>query len=264
MRSVSVRILVVLGLVGGTVGCDLLGNGDEATYPATLRPLSQGELRERISQYHEANDHEICSTLNRFGLTIADGCFAPDEVPEDSLSREEAVTIAKRTLTRNERYTNVGSVDQLRVENMSDISHPDEPGGKEWKVSFKDQVYEGKTVHDTGIFVWLTADGVYRIGGHWYQDIVFPDDPISRSEALDAALGYEIVYSDWTGRDTITVSEDNRPPPDEVEMSILPHEVDDTVELRVVWQFTVADSFFRLYVDGVEGEVLDHQQLVIF
>lgn len=264
MRYAPVPIVVFLVLCGGLLSCDLMGSSHGETYPATLRALSDDQRQNRVEAYRQESDHQICSQLNEFGLTIGDGCFSPEHVPDDTLSREGAIAMAKRTLSRHSRYTNVSSDSQLRVDDASTMRNAGKPEGAEWRVWFKDQRRNGKRVHNTQIFVWLTSEGVYRIGGHWYQDVVFPDDPVSAEKALQASLGYRIPYSDWTGADTLTVSEDNLPSRKEVEMSVLPVEKNTKIELRVVWAFPVQESFFRVYVDAAEGKVLDHEQLVVF
>lgn len=267
IRTVSVGMmkpqvigLAFLTLLVSVVGCDLFGSEDEEVYPAALQPLPEDQLRKRIAQYHRKNDHEICSRLDEYGLTIGDGCMSPERVPKEPLRRKEAIEIAKRALARNERYTNVPTEAAPRLKGALPLKNAGSPEGTEWRVWFKDQRVDGKRVHDTPIIVWLTAGGVYRIDGHWYRGVIFPDDPISRSKALESAVGYQITYSGWGSRDTVTVSDEHLPSSDEVEMSILPDREGETVELRVVWEFSLSDVPFGLYVDTEEGQVVEDSQ----
>jgi hypothetical protein len=258
MRHVEVVLLVVLFL--GLAACDLIGaSGNGGDYPTTLTPLSPDEIAKRTEAFHQQSDGHICSGLDSFGLASGDGCLRPDETPDETIGRKAAVTLAKQEVAAYQAYTNVESASALSVKNARPLRD-----SLIWRVSFRDQVYEGKRVRKTGILLWLTADGVFRIDQHWYRGIVSPEDPISREEALEQAVGHKINYSDWTGSQTLRVSKENLPPPDSVEMSVLPHRVEDELQLRVVWEFELADSFFRLYVDGARGSVVESDQLVVF
>lgn len=139
------------------------------------------------------------------------------------------------------------------------------PGGREWKIDFHDQIFEDIKVKNTSITVWLNANGAYRIDGHWYRNVVNPRHFItSRSDALEAAIGYEINYSNWTGPNHLVITEEDLPSPEELELCILPYRSDGLLQLRVAWEFPVAKKFALLFVDTKDGTVLDHKQQVIF
>jgi hypothetical protein len=259
IRSAHVPASTFFAVLIGLLACDL-GGSSASTYPTTLRALPKAQLEGRIAQYHRNNDHEICSRLNEFGLTIGEGCLSPERIPDDALGRKDAVDMAKQALVRNEQYTNVSAEAKLRLKEAVPLDNAGKPEGAEWQVRFKEQRIEGKRVHDTRIIVWLTASGVYRIGGHWYQNVTFPDDPISRPKALESALGYQITYSGWGGRDTLTVSEEHLPSSDEVNVSVLPDREGETVKLRVIWELSLSDVPFGLYVDAAKGQVVGHEQ----
>lgn len=258
MRNVGFALLMALLLA--LTGCDLIGDSVETgDYPTTLTPLPEAELEKRTEEFHQKSGGHVCSGLDPFGFASGEGCFAPDEEPEETLDEETAVALAKEELATYWKYTNVESASALRIKDARPLDE-----GRVWRVTFRDQIYEGQRVRDTDIFVWLSADGIFRIDQHWYREIVLPREPISRSKALQRAVGYEINYSDWTGSQTLRVSEEHLPPADSVEMNVLPHRVEDELQLRVVWEFELADSFFRLYIDAALGKVVDSDQLVVF
>lgn len=269
MRRVGFALLMALLLA--LAGCDSLGGGDSAetrvcearrageNYPATLTALSGAEIANRTNAFHRESDGQICSGLDAFGLTSGDGCITPGETSDETLDRESAVTLAKQELAAYQRYTNVDAASALRV-GRADLLQ----GESLWRVTFRDQVYKGRRVRNTDILVWLSANGIFRISGHWYREIVFPQEYISRKEALQCAIGHEVSYYDWTGSHTLRVLEESLPPADSVEMSVLPHRVKDELQLRVVWEFELSDSFFRLYIDAARGKVVDTDQLVVF
>lgn len=273
IRRRSMRRFLLFLLLSILVGCDPFGGNSsddsgacvtrrligQQCYPATLPALSEEERTERIHSFRRESDGEICSTLDVFGFTSGDGCVGPQDIPDDTLEREEALEKAKMEIAAYEEFTNVHSASALEVEQASPSGE-----GRLWRVIFQAQTFSGFRVRDTGIYAWLTADGIYRLDQHWYQGIVFPVEQISREEALQQVIGHEIGYSDWTGAQTLNVSEENLPPSDSVEMGILPHRVESELRLHVVWEVEVADSFFRLYVDAARGTVLDHAQLVMF
>lgn len=239
--------------------CGLLHDASENEYPTTLRPLSNGQVLERTRAFHQANKYHVCSQLNEFGLTIGDGCFGPKEHLDITLNEEQALETARDALVRNRAYTNVVEPDEPRLRRAAPIG---QPAGSEWKVDFLNQVHDGIEVHKTRVIVWLNAAGIYRIEGHWYEGITRPISPIERSEALRAAIGHEITYSDWGGHQVLNITEEMLPPPEDVTMSVLPFRTDDGLELRVVWEFQA--SIFILFVDSVEGDILEHRQTIVF
>lgn len=267
MKS-KITTLLFLVLTGILFSCDITGSSksNNNNYPATLVPLSEEAIQAKVQAFHQTNDSNICSSLNPFGLTVGGGCFAPAEQPETPLEEEEAVAIAKQALSLNKAYTNVYNSDALRLADASPMLIQDVPN-LGWRVHFQNQVYEDMEVHHTATTVWLTAGGAYRIDGHWYRNFIIPaDDKISRAEALEAALGYEFPYSDWTGSQVFTVTNAQLPDSAEVVLGILPYESGERLEMRVVWEFPVGENFpfARLFVDVLEGKVIEHRQLVVF
>ena len=162
---------------------------------------------------------------------------------------------AKSMLLKNSKFTGVTDTTAMPINNSHSHGR-----GKLWRVWFQNQVYNGLGVKNTEIFVLLDANGVYRVGGNWYNYIFIPDEQISEEDAKNSIIGMEIKYTCWSIPGVHIVSEqDMKNPAGKV---VLPQISGENIELKVAWQISIGSpAEWYVYVDIVTGEVLKIEQL---
>jgi len=141
--------------------------------------------------------------------------------------------------------------------------------GRFMSVWFDPQTYEGLRVVRSRLSVWMDSAGVLAMDGNYYPEICVPDAPlVDAAQAQDLIIGLEIVHRDQSDDPhTFEVTSDSFL--GEPEKLILVHELTDAIELRVAWGIPVGplgdnNPWWIVYVDTMDGENLDVDQLVIF
>ena len=243
------------------IGCDLIQSPDSfvENYPTILPRLSQGEIQALKNEFDELNNHEICNSINDYGLTGHRICTDREilrvEIHDDA--EDTMIARAAETLNRNKQFTNVYDPGSLEIHQSS------RRGAIDWRITYHNQVYNGLEVKNTRIMVFQDAEKVYNISGHWYRDIfVPPTDRFDIDTARETLIGREFTYSSHTGVHTYTVTEDSFD--EHYEKVILPHETDKGIELRVSWEISVGATMWYVYVDTTTGEYLWKQQMIVF
>lgn len=227
----KITLLLVTAFIAlGSISCNLLTVEDElAEYPTIYPRLEMAEVRELNTEYHQANDGRLCSTLNEYGFSgFSDVLFEDGENPCDRANRtvlrvemdntDTLVAAAKRSLLKNSAYTGVSDTSKLAVNAVTpqpgciNCGTPDEYSANiEWSVTFENQVVDSVEVPGTEITVFLDALGVNRIWGNWYPDFRLPEFVnFGYLDVQEGMVGWQIDMRNYTGEETIyTVQEED-------------------------------------------------------
>lgn len=274
-RILLFSLFGVLFLAG--ISCNLLtAEEPELDYPATYPVIDFSDLQQMNENYQSANDNQICSTLNKYGFTgFSELFFEDSESPcaDREIVRKEMkysdtlITTAKRSILKNEEYTGVHDTSLLQVKESMPLygcticEGPDVNNVPvEWKITFENQKIDTLELTDTEIVVFIDAEGVNRIWGNWYPDIVIPDFVnYGYMDVQEGMVGWEIDMRSYTGKPeiyTIEVEDLQRRP----QKVLLPLENEDRnyLEIRYCWAVPVdyqGDEFegWWAYVDIEEG-----------
>ncbi|MAO66026.1 MAG: hypothetical protein CL666_13610 [Balneola sp.] len=274
-RILLFSLFGVLILAG--ISCNLLtAEEPELDYPTIYTSIEFSDLQQMNEEYQSANDNKICSTLNKYGFTgFSELFFEGGESPcaEREIVRVEMkdpdtlVSAAKRSILKNEEYTGVQDTSLLEVKESLPLygcTICDGPNVNnvpiEWKITFKNQKIDTLELPDTEIVVFLDAEGVNRIWGNWYPDIVIPDFVnYGYMDVQEGMVGWEIDLRPYTGKPEIYTIEagDLQQRPKKV---LFPFENEDTnnIEIRYCWAVPVdfREEDFKgwwAYVDIEEG-----------
>ncbi|MCH2449755.1 MAG: hypothetical protein MK198_06360 [Gracilimonas sp.] len=277
----KLTFLVVIALIAlGSISCNLLTVEDEPSeYPTIYPRLEMSELQEMNSEYHQANDGRLCSTLNEYGLTgfskvlFEDGrstCQDRDVVRIEMNNTDTLESSAKKSLIKNTRYTGVEDTASLRLLRMEPLAGciicegPDQKSENiEWKLTFDNQVIDSVEVQGTEIIVILDALGVSEIWGNWYPEFNVPAFVnFGYMDVQEGMKGWEIDMRNYTGEETIyTVQEqDVTERPYKV---YLPVENEKGLQIRTCWAVPISNSTnenfkgWFAYVDIKEGFLVD-------
>ncbi|MDZ7773441.1 MAG: hypothetical protein U5K31_11985 [Balneolaceae bacterium] len=234
------------------------------SYPMELTPISESELGQRTAEFRELSDGQICTGLNRYGYTADQGECHRAEGADSSITLDEAIAILRSELPKYHEFTNLQSEGDIHIRDYS--GRADVPDS-EWKFQLGRQIVNGIPIRFTRIDIWLSAEGIYRIDGHWYPNVVVPDRfAVNRSQARNSVVGHTFKYRDWTGGAAFNIGPDDLPPPDSLETVVFPHRVGDTIQLRLTWRIPFGEEFtwLNLYVDTMDGQILDENMLVNF
>ncbi len=269
LRKVSYLILIF------TIGCDPVSSikgKEESNYPRILEKKSESEQQQLYSEYME-NNSGLCAEIDEYGLNGSKICtsreFLRVEIKDEE--KERMNMMAKEFLVRNQKFTNVFDEEQLEIDRSYGIKGCIKCDGSDgdmknihWKVRFKNQELEGLEVENTVIDVFLDSDRVYQVYGHWYKDVILPDeDEISIEEARSSLVGKSFTFSSWTGEQTYTITEDSFEEFGKDRGKIIfPYEADQKLEMRVCW--VISANIWNFYLDSSTGEVIYKEMTVMF
>ena len=264
-----IRILGILGspssykiswIFLAVVCCSVTGPEDCATknnYPTNIAPLSSAEIEDLQSQFNAFSNGQLCShEFNSYGvIQQASICRTGGVMTQGTEAL--MITRAKELVVRLSEFTHVSDTSLLAVQRNAGIGVSTE----RMLVVFKNQVYNGFEVMDTEISVQVYKDGARAIHGGWQERLIIPDcESLTEADARVAAMGTEIIWWGWGGRDTVTVSEENIS--DGAVKVVVPIIEDKTKKLRLAWRFSVSFGWY-LYIDMFNGKVLRTDQLFV-
>ena len=132
-----------------------------------------------------------------------------------------------------------------------------------WNIVIGNQVYQKLEVEHTRINLHLDSLGVYRAGGHWYPEIIVPEnDNLNFETARIQIQGLKLITYGWSGPIEHIISAETPWTDEEIIKVIYPLSFKDRIELHVVWQ--LFPSIWRVLVDTSTGEVIHTEPTVIF
>lgn len=263
--------------------CDLLTvKEDYEGYPTRYFPLERAELESLNEEYKGTNNGQLCSTLNEYGLTgFSEVLFKNGENPCERANRDVVrvevdktdtlLTAAKKIILKNSKYTGVGDTSRLNLKSMTpqpgciNCGRPDEYSANiEWKLTFKNQAIDTVEVLDTEITVFMDAEGVNRIWGNWYQDLLIPEFiNYGYLEVQAGLVGWKIDMRAYSGEDEIyeVKTEDITERPRKVIIPLI-DEADGTMEIRYCWALPInysGENFdgWIAFIDIEEGFLVD-------
>lgn len=197
----------------------LTAEDDPSEYPTVYPRLEMPELREMNTEYHQANDGRLCSTLNEYGFTgFSEILFEDGQNPCDRANRtviriemnnpDTLIAAAKRSLLKNSDYTGVTDTSQLVLNEIKpqpgciNCGRPDEYSANiEWSLTFEEQVIDSVEVPGTEITVFMDALGVNRIWGNWYPEFKVPEFVnFGYLDVQEGMVGWQIDMRNYTGR----------------------------------------------------------------
>ena len=187
-------------------------------------------------------------------------------------SKDSVLRIAKEYIYKNYELVGVIDTSLLEVEEIRGnwVSYggslnPDSENDKNrWYVRFKEQAFENMGVHGTHIGIYVCPIGVYSSYGHWYPNIYLPKtEKITFLEAKQKIIGETIGYADWGGSKQWVIKNEDFYTDDISEKWIVPYLKNDCIEMRVCWKIR-SNTIWNFYVDTMNGELVMHEQTVIF
>lgn len=254
-------------------GCESLLTSEQqgGDYPVIIERLTEGERQALTEKYKTNNDHDFyCASINEYGLNDSKVCPKREilrvEIKDDEEVRMQ--NIAAEFLVRNQEFTNVEEKEQLKIEQSYGLSGCLKCDGSEddkttigWRILYESQTYEGVNVENSRLMVFLDSEKVYAVNGHWYQEIVIPSiDQLDHDDARELLIGKEFTYYNWTGKQTITISEDSFE--EYQDRVIFPYETEKGLELRVC--LVVEAGIWYFYIDSITGKLVHKKQLITF
>lgn len=237
----------------------------EKGYPRIYFPQPAQKLVQEKDLYHLANHPGLSTSLDTFGFISTSSQIIPNPVLTNSgsVSEAEAKKIARKFIHRNAEFTGVTDTSLLIINRINGMTRYKQPDFCHWNVVFKNQLYNGLEVENTGIYLHLDSLGVYRAGGHWYPEIVVPGrDNLSYEMAKKQIAGLKLITYGWSGPIEHTINNSTDWQEDEIKKVIYPLVFEDRIELHVVWQLFPA--IWRVLVDTSTGEVVHSEPTVIF
>ncbi len=206
------KFIAILFFAVSFSACETISDSeDPKDYPAFIPELERATLNSLNEQYHSTNNGQICSPLNEYGFTgFSRILFPSDENP--CLSRKETLVelpfsesileIARQSLVFNSQFTGVENVSDLQIEEIISLDGCTICEGPDinnvplqWKITFSSQKVNDIPVSGSSIAVYQDVNGVNRIWGNWYKDIVDPGFVIVGSKAArEKLIGERLRY----------------------------------------------------------------------
>jgi len=281
MRKFSI-IYIILPFVLIS-GCDVFNFDEDALiYPTKITPYEMDELIALNDEYQSENEN-ICSTLNRYGLTgfsdiLFEGesspCIGREPVRIELTEPDTLLSLAVETVVKNGKYTGVSEPDDLSLLEMEPLrgciicEGPDiDSKVIEWKFVFDAQQINGLEVYDSSITVIVDAKGVNRIWGNWYSEPYIPARAnYLPDEIVENIDGQTIRWEEENEVYEHTIEADQITLPEEKTIIPFENEESDLLELRAGWKIEIQDEEvpFGGWVvigDKIDGRILKVDKL---
>ncbi len=278
------KYLFITILLFSAYGCDVFNFDEDALiYPSQLTKLEMEELVELNEQFQAENEN-ICSTLNEYGLTgfstfLFEGesspCLGREPVRIELTEPDTLLPAAAQTLIHNSEFTGVSNAELLSLLEMEPLRGCIICEGPnidsrilEWKFVYESQRINGIEVYESSITVIVDANGVNRIWGNWYDQPYIP----ARANFLP-----EEIVENLDGQ-TLTWTEDGEEYSHKIvadrlnlpeEKTIIPFENNENnrLELRAGWKIEVPDQSvpfggWVIIGDKIDGRILKVDKLI--
>jgi hypothetical protein len=224
------------------------------SYPTTYRALSQSEIG-LLQQEFQSMNPGTKATIDKYGffgfLSSTQVNYHPAYVVPDE---EQALQIAMNMLNSNSKFS---GVTPLTVPDIRRTLRLGSDGP--WRIEYKQQYYKGLRVAELYSYpICLWVDGsVSAIMGHYYSSIYIPDyENVSQQEALNSLIGHVLTYYDFGGHPVnVTLTQEDLSSVQPIK-SIVPHETDKGLSLRVCWEFPIDGGWWTAYIDTITGELI--------
>ncbi len=245
------------------ISCDgnNLTSGDQKdNYPLVIYPLDNTTLEDLKQICDSLSQDKYDLNINQYGYCDYSGLYHRGISTIKSV--DSAITLAKESILKFSQFTKVTDSNQLVVEH---ISSPDDgtPIIKDWIIRFDNQKEKQITVANTEIDVLITDD-IIQIKGHHYENLHSAENHISRETAIESATGSQLVYSGYTGIDTMIVEQEML-----VNLSLVlyPVQNDSTISIYTCWRMPVywgsERPAFYIYWDAIRDVMLNYKPLII-
>ncbi|MEO1022254.1 MAG: hypothetical protein AAFW89_06895 [Bacteroidota bacterium] len=275
----SLRFPALLCALCTVIACEVISVEEtpEETYPIIIPVLETGTLSELNQQYQVFNNGELCSTLNEFGFTGfsrvlfpggVNPCLSREPVRVELTNQDTLRTLAKEILVKNALYTNV--TDTVTLELLEELpingcTVCEGPGLNnvpiEWKFTFRGQEIEGFEVPETQITVFVDNEGVNRVWGNWYPEVVFPPvKQVGFAIARQKMEGWQFFMEEFTGEEIVFTVSENELNEIPVESPLVLRDT-DRLEIRNTWKVPIHYSHptfsgWFAFVDVMDGTIL--------
>ncbi|MFN8241390.1 MAG: hypothetical protein U0X39_11670 [Bacteroidales bacterium] len=261
-------IYVIMILVLVIPGCELVDLGEfrsDTGYPTRFRKMSSSTLEAEKASFLQANPY-LWTSINNYGFLGNSGDLSQQQIPpvDNQVSETEARQAAMNFLARNAEYAGVDNIDNIRIESAEPMGGFWD-GGAGWHLHTSPQIIDTLVVLNTSILINVHSGEVYYSIGNWYPDVYIPGHIIvSRSKAVNNLLGKIVTHYSIAGQPYhVTITKEPLSQ-SKVNMVIYPLEVDDTIELRLVWMINIPGPvYYIIYVDAITGETIAMSPTII-
>lgn len=228
------------------------------SYPTILNKLDQATLYAKQSELNDILGTKYSATIDDYGL-LGRLVGLLKRGHSSITDPNAAVSVVKSALLKLSEFSNISDTSLLNVKQATNIDTSPQ-NFSDWRISFKNQSYEGIEVWNTSIFA-LVTDELVSLDWHHYKYIFIPqNDIISKERTKKLLVGYEIRYECWGPKKFTITGASIRT--DNMTLCVFPLTKADSLELRVAWKIPIysgsniyPDWYF--FIDILTGEIIE-------
>lgn len=232
-------------------------------YPTIIRELNSGDLEKLRNEFLTKNIF-MWTSLNKFGFCDYgdDVLNAPDPPFDTTLSKSEAIIIAKKFLLENSKFTGISDTSEIQFAKIS-TNNSWYDGSKGWVFNAGLQNIDTIEVL-TYLSVHIRNRKVFYCIGNWYPDIYIPEKiQLTLNEAKKILLNKVVTHYGWGGPWNVTITNEDLQN-STAEFYVLPIEKEDQIELHTAWLIKIPSPVhYNIYVDAMTGEILREAPTII-
>jgi len=231
-------------------------------YPTTYKKLDIITLNKLRTDFSKSNPYST-SSITDFGFCGFLDSLLPAPWPEriPDLNREIAVNTVKSFVSLNSKPIGVINLYDLTFERVDSFKVYD--GSIAWDLLTGNEKYKGIEVLNTSILFIVINGKIITCRGNWFPFIYIPIPKVHEEMAKSILLNKVIYLSDLLGKPipmTITAKSLET---SEFTKMIYPLNVDDKIELHVIWQVNIPDVYYVIYLDVMTGNIIGGYPTVI-
>jgi hypothetical protein len=235
----------------------------DPSYPTVILKPDVSKIDQMRFAFRSRNIY-LQSSLDDFGFTNwgPDVIDAPSSAPDTTVTRAEAIDIAKKFLLKNSLYTGVNDTSAVNISEAYIISS-NGTDTKSWVVRIATQKVDSIELK-TYLLLHIKNREVSICLGNWYPEVYIPlKFNFTAGKAKSTLLGKVLTHWGWSGPFDVKVTQDGLDR-STVRLMIRPETRSDRIELRVVWEIDVPDVWYKLSVDVMTGELISAEPTIVF
>jgi hypothetical protein len=232
-------------------------------YPTIIEKINPDRLNTMRIEFARQNVY-VETSLGDYGFCGFSDALIPSVIPsvDTTVSKSEAIEIAKEFISQNSRYTGVKDIDDINFSKVEEMRRSWD-GNKCWHLVTINQRIDTVELLSSSILINIRGEEVTYCLGNWFPDIYIPKRfNITSEKATKLLLNRKVTHYTWGGSIEMVITSESLHG-STARLVIITIEREDRIEIHVAWKIYIPRVSFILYVDVMTGEVIGEEPTII-
>jgi hypothetical protein len=260
------RLLIFLTFIIPLFSCEKSSYLAEnvSNYPTTIKKVEVDRLSSLRTNFAQKNIY-LRTSLNEYGFCgFGEDLTTPPDPPVDTtVSKSEAIEIAREFIIKNSQFTGVKDLNDLEFKKVGEM-HGFWDGNKGWHLLTASQRIDTIDVLSTSILINIRGRKVYYCVGNWFPEIYIPKKfNCNQTEARRLLINKTVTHYGWGGPNNVVITAESLQR-STTSLVVVPIEGKGQIELRLAWGINIPQPvYYIIYVDVINGEIIGQSPTII-